>query len=384
MPDLFTHQPHLQSRWASFENPAAAPSAGATTNQGRKGAAFSRIAAGETKTLLDIRGAGTIRRIWATISPRTPKILRSVVLEIFWDDAATPAVSAPLGDFFCQPLGRLYSFENELFSNPEGKSLNCCIPMPFRKAARIILRNESDTPLSHIFYDVDLTLGDVHDDHALYFHAAFSRQTPPVGQDFTILPQLHGRGRFLGASLGVLSNPLYGDTWWGEGEVKVYLDGDTANPTLVGTGTEDYIGTAWGQGVYAHRYQGCLAADGKTRRYAFYRLHVPDPIFFHRACRATIQQIGGAPRTKVLALQDAGATLTPISMDTHTDFLRLIDAPRDLRAMTTDHWVNFLRQDDYSACAYYYLDTPAGVAPAIPDAAARSAGLDDPPGDSAL
>ena len=279
MPDLFTHQPHLQSRWASFENPAAAPSAGATTNQGRKGAAFSRIAAGETKTLLDIRGAGTIRRIWATISPRTPKILRSVVLEIFWDDAATPAVSAPLGDFFCQPLGRLYSFENELFSNPEGKSLNCCIPMPFRKAARIILRNESDTPLSHIFYDVDLTLGDVHDDHALYFHAAFSRQTPPVGQDFTILPQLHGRGRFLGASLGVLSNPLYGDTWWGEGEVKVYLDGDTANPTLVGTGTEDYIGTAWGQGVYAHRYQGCLAADGKTRRYAFYRLHVPDPHF---------------------------------------------------------------------------------------------------------
>ena len=128
----------------------------------------------------------------------------------------------------------------------------------------------------------DYTVGDRHGDDVLYFHAHWRRENPTTLQkDFEILPRVAGRGRYLGACCSVIPDQKkFLKSWWGEGEVKVYLDGDDGRPTLCGTGTEDYIGTAYGQGQFSHRYQGCHIADRENFRYAFYRLHIPIPSGF--------------------------------------------------------------------------------------------------------
>src|SRR5205085_4052067 len=131
-------------------------------------------------------------------------------------------------------LGQTTPFQSALFSNPEGRSFNCVVPMPFRAGMKIVLTNESGADLDACYYDVDYTLGDRHGENALYFHAHYRRESPTaIQKDYAVLPQIKGRGRYLGANLGVIVNrEVYLNTWWGEGEMKFYLDGDAANPTL--------------------------------------------------------------------------------------------------------------------------------------------------------
>lgn len=352
----------VETRWASFENPTAGRGTGGRTNAGAKGRAFERVAAGETKTLLDLSGhSGTLRRIWLTVSDRSPEMLRALRVELFWDDAETPAVSAPLGDFFGIGLGLRTPFECALFSDPEGRSFNCFIPMPFRRSARITLTNTSATDLSHLFYDIDLTVGDDHGSDALYFHADWRRESPnALGREFDILPFVAGRGRFLGCNVGVVVDAArYGNTWWGEGEVKIRFGGES-DPTLCGTGTEDYIGTAWGQGAFAHRTQGCPIAGEPAGHWAFYRYHIDDPIFFDDGCRVSIQTIGGGPAATVLEMRERGVPLIPVSLDAAENggFIPLIGPPRSISDpnLPTEGWCNFWREDDWSAVAYYYID----------------------------
>jgi hypothetical protein len=378
--DLYRRPTGAQTRWASFENPEAAKGRAGMTNRGAKGAAFDAVAAGQSRTLLDVTGSGLLTRVWMTIDDRSPAMLRSLRLEMFWDDSPRPAVSVPLGDFFGTGLGRMAVFECALLSNPEGRSLNCCIPMPFRTAARVTLTNESATDLTRLFYDVDLLLDVPHGDDALYFHAGWRRESPnALGVDFEILPRVQGQGRYLGCNVGVIAQPAYQGAWWGEGEVKVWLDGDGEFPTLCGTGTEDYIGTGWGQGQYAHRAQGCTVADRESRQWAFYRYHLDDPIFFHEDCRVAIQTIGGGPREQVADLLAAGVRLLPVSLDAGGGrFIRLRELPEvmDLSSPEVpDGWVNFHRQDDWSATAYLYLDRPEGAFPPLAEVGARTAGL---------
>lgn len=292
--ELYVVPEGVETRWASPENPGGERGKGATANGGRKGAAFFPLAAGESRTLAEVKaGSGVVRRLWMTLNDRSPKMLRGLKLEMYWDGAAVPAVSAPVGDFFGIGLGRIVPFQSALFSSPEGRSFNASVPMPFRHGMRIVLTNETDTPQPQVYYDVDYTLGDRLPAEALYFHAHFRRENPTTLQsDYEILPRVAGRGRYLGTNIGVIVNARYGTTWWGEGEVKIYLDGDRDLPTLAGTGTEDYIGTGYGQGAYSHLYQGAPIADQDKRRYAFYRLHVNDPVYFRKEVRVTIQQIG--------------------------------------------------------------------------------------------
>jgi hypothetical protein len=362
---LFEKPRGVQTRWFSFENTAPGRGRAGLENRGAKGHAFDTVAPGETKTLLDVTGSGTIGRIWMTVSDRSPEMLRHLRIRMTWDGAERPAVSAPLGDFFGVGLGRKTPFECALFSDPEGRSFNCFIPMPFRTSARITLTNESDTPLHHLFYDVDLLLGVEHSPETLYFHTHWRRESPNVlGQEFTVLPYVRGSGRFLGCNLGIVADARYDGTWWGEGEVKCWF-GEDAAPTLCGTGTEDYIGTGWGQGTYAHRMQGCLIADKTNREWAFYRYHLDDPIYFDDGCRVTIQTIGGAGLAEVIALQQQGVPLIPITLDPGESrpFLRLMDGPQpvDLTDPALPQgWCNFWRQDDWSGTAYFYLDTPEG------------------------
>ncbi len=374
-PDLARRRPDTETRWSSFENLRGLKGAGARENRGAKGHAFDRLKAGETKTLLNVQGAGSIRRMWFTLQDRSAEMLRSLKLEAFWDGAAMPAVSVPFGDFFGAILGRAVPFENELFADPEGRSFLCYIPMPFRKAARITLTNESPRDIPALYYDIDYLTAAAPDEELLYFHAAWRREhsTEP-GRDFEILPRVRGEGRFLGAHLGVIANPEY-TGWWGEGEVKMYIDGDRALPTLAGTGAEDYIGTGWGEGVFQHRYSGALVADNERGQFAFYRYHVPDPVYFHKDLRVTIQPLGGDTKAKVLEMMLRGIPIRPVSIDDHGVFTKLLESttPQDLAAHSaaTDAWVNFYRRDDWSAVALFYLDAPVSGLPRLAPLAAR-------------
>ncbi len=291
----------VNTRWASGENPRGEKGQGGLENRGAKGHAFDILPAGQSLTLLDVQGAGIVRRMWVTLNDRSPEMLRALRLDMYWDGASKPAVSVPFGDFFNAGLGMLVPFENALFASPEGRSFVFFVPMPFRSGARIVLTNEASRDLGLVFYDVNYTLGDDLDEDVLYFHAYWNRNpATELGRDFEILPALNGKGRFLGMHVGVRTDSSYSNTWWGEGEVKMFLDGDVDTPTLVGTGTEDYIGTGWGQGAYINRYQGAPVADPENRRWTFYRYHIPDPVFFNSGIRVTLQQMGGAPKDQVL------------------------------------------------------------------------------------
>ncbi len=371
MDGLFRVPDGIVTRWASGENPDGAPGAAAQANAGRKGAANRPLAAGDSFVMAHAQGCGVVRRIWITISDWIPEMTRGLVVRIWWDGAERPAVEAPIADLFCQALGRCVPFENMWFSSPEGRSFTMRLPMPFRTGFRMEIANESTHSLGAIYYDINYTLGDCIPDDACYLHAHWRRENPTVlRRDFEILPRVTGRGRFLGCCLSVISDTdTYGRAWWGEGEVKVYLDGDTDWPTLAGTGTEDYIATGWGQGHYAQLWHGCHVADHEAQRYGFYRLHGPDPIWFHQDCRVTIQQIGGYMRDELLEyLKSAPQGLLPIG-DSQQPMTYASVLSGDIPAAL------FERTDDVSACAWFLLDNPNGVLPAIAPIAERTAGL---------
>lgn len=376
--ELYQMPVDQQTRWSSFENPTAGKGIGGSENKGAKGRPAEYVEPGQTKVLLDTKGAGIIQRIWLTINDRSPAMLRSIRLEMYWDNSSRPAVSVPLGDFFGIGLGRKVAFQNALFSDPEGRSFNCNIPMPFRTAARIVIINESDKSFL-LFYDVNFLQVKGHAADVLYFHASWRREIKTtLGKDFEILPKVKGKGRYLGMNMGIITDPVYQKSWWGEGEVKIYLDGDGNLPTLNGTGTEDYIGTGWGQGVFIHQYQGCLVADDSSRQWAFYRYHVPDPVFFQQECRVTIQIMGGDMINKVREYKKNGAALIPVTVSIDNGFLKLLEqnpVPDLMDTKLPEGWTNFYRSDDVSATVYFYLDKPVNELPAIVSGKDRAAAL---------
>lgn len=394
MHDLFQAPPATtQTRCQNFENRTGAKGAGGRENQGRKGHAFDDLPAGATRTLFETQGSGIITHIWITVNSPVggvlnPMLLRAVRLDAYWDDAATPAVSAPLGDFFGIGLGRAnVAYECALFSSPGAKALNCYVPMPYLRAARLTLTNDSDVDISHVFYTITYLQQPLEAAQTLYFHAAWRRELATAcGRDFAILPRVQGRGRYLGANLSVIPSTRYGKVrwgeswgipWWGEGELKIYLDGDGEHATLVGTGTEDYPGTAWGMGAFNHRYQGILVSQDDG--YAFYRHHVPDAIYFHDDVRVTMQQIGGATKEQLLDMEKRVGPIRIVSVNTSAvprRFIAALDQGLDLHSpdIRPADWCNFEREgDDWAACAYFYLDRPENGLPPLPPVALRMA-----------
>jgi hypothetical protein len=374
--NLYEYSDYIEPRWMSFENISGDKGQGGIENYGAKGHPCDYIKAGETKSLLDIQGPGIINRIWITISDRSPQMLRSLVINMYWDDEEKPAVSVPFGDFFGIGLGRTTSFQNALFSNPEGRSFNTNIQMPFRKSAKIEIVNESGIELPMIFYDVNLQILSEWDDSYMYFHCFWHRDTATtLAQDFMLLPEIKGKGRYLGTNVSVHANPDYKDYWWGEGEVKVYMNNDTDYPTLVGTGTEDYIGTAWGQGQYYNTYQGCPIADPENLQWTFYRYHIPDPVYFRTDCMVTLQQIGGSQKADVLELQRAGINLIPITIHQAPVFTHIYKPDEIVDLSDPDlpeGWVNFYRSDDVAAATYFYFEKPSNKLPEIQPLAIRT------------
>lgn len=348
-----------QSHVSSFENLNGEKGKGGRGNHGAKGNAAESLKTGQTKALLETHSAGIIQRIWITVDDRSPEMLRSLRLRMYWDGADRAAVDVPLGDFFCAGLGQPVAFQSALFSDPEGRSFNCTIPMPFKTGAKVTLTNEGGKDLSMVFFDLDFVTTDKAPLNILYFHACWNRAKQQVlGKDMELLPRVVGKGRFLGVNVGVRTDSAYENTWWGEGEVKMYIDGDNAYPTINGTGAEDYAGTGWGEGVFSNAYQGCLLAGGKNGRdYSFYRFHVPDELYFYQAMRVTIQEMGGFFADKVRELQRKGVPLLPVTIG-GTRLVGLPDSAKRIETGGARDWMNFYRSDDYSATAYFYLDSP--------------------------
>jgi hypothetical protein len=358
--NLFTFNHDAATRWSSPENRNGIKGDGGKENGTAKGHPFDAIKPGESYTLLQTDGPGMINRIWITINNRSPQMLRSLRLDMYWDGSAKPAVSVPFGDFFGVGLGKTTVFANALFANPEGRSFVSFIQMPFKKSAKIVLTNESHEELSHCYYDVDYSLVNNWNGDWLYFHAYWHRDTATKpANDFELLPEVEGRGRYLGVNIGINGNPLYKGSWFGEGEVKVYMDGDKDYPTLNGTGTEDYISDGWGQSKFITNYSGCTVASDSMLEWSFYRFHIPDPVYFKDNCKVVLQQIGGTSTEMVINYQKQNLPVIPVATDTG----KMVLLYNDKKTVMLDTAMkkggtNFYRSDDVSATAYYYLDKP--------------------------
>ena len=270
---------------------------------------FICVEPGETFTLAEIDGPGCIQHIWMTPTRKW----RNAILRIYWDHFENPAVECPVGDFFACGWGE-YSPVNSLAVcvNP-GSAFNCYWQMPFRKHCRITLENRGDDPMNY-YYQIDYTLTEVPED-AAYFHAQFRRTNPlPYKTDYTILDGVKGKGHYVGT---YLAWGVHNNGWWGEGEIKFFMDGDTEFPTICGTGTEDYFCGSYNfenqktnqYENFSTAYTGFAKIDTdeiykSQRRFSMYRWHIMDPIRFEEDLKVTIQALGWRSGGRYLPLQD--------------------------------------------------------------------------------
>lgn len=309
-----------ESRSISAENPTGERAGGGKAlgclGAGRKGKAFLDLQAGTETALADIKGSGVIRHIWITAQDASSAgefVLRDLVLRMYWDGSEKPQVEVPLGDFFCCGFSTKCAVYSEPIVVAPYGGFNSFFPMPFRKAARITVENQHGGLIHAFFYTIDYTLEDVAYD-AAYFCAQWRRtKYGTLGEDHVILDGVHGRGHYVGTYLAWTALERY---WWGEGEIKMYLDGDTDYPTICGTGVEDYAGGAWGfyekdahgnvsreETTYNSPFMGYPYHGTESGTAAFYgydavpchglyRWHIMDAVRFKKDIRVTVQQIG--------------------------------------------------------------------------------------------
>jgi hypothetical protein len=338
--------PALDSRAVTFENPTGERGTGGAAADGRKGAPSKRLRPDEKVVLADLAGPGVIRHVWMTFPPAAPEVMRAMWMEVFYDEASEPSVSVPCLDFFGLPHGRPVPYASMLATAQEGRGFNSYAPMPFAKRVRVELTNSSSRPMD-LYFQVDYTLEQAD---ASYLHVSFRRENPTtMKRDFVIADGFTGPGRFLGCVVGV--RVLDEGLWYGEGEVKIYRDGDDDLPTICGTGLEDYVGSAWGLGPHHAPFAGApldVQSSGRVDFVGFYRWHVPDPVMFSSDLRVTIQQIGAA-------LHPDEATLEPFAA-THPAAGAGWRTRRDGSVMGI-----YERVDDYCAAAFVYCREPQGV-----------------------
>jgi hypothetical protein len=276
-----------------------------------------------TYTIAEIEGPGAVQHIWMTPTGNW----RYSILRFYWDDETTPSVEVPAGDFFCNGWGKFAAVRSlAVVANP-GSGFNCYWPMPFRKKCRITMENIDNADMV-LYYQVDYTLTDVPKD-AGYFHAQFRRVNPvPFKKDYTLVDSIRGKGQYVGTYMAYGSNK---NGWWGEGEIKFFMDGDTEFPTINGTGTEDYFCGAYDFDTHKKTkddvdisnyteftgpYTGLpqvLKGDGHyeiAQRFGLYRWHIMDPIRFDKDLKVTIQDIGWHNDGRYMPLQDDIASVS--------------------------------------------------------------------------
>jgi len=259
-------------------------------------------------TLANIKGPGIIQHIWMTVDP---KAYRNCVLKFFWDDEETPSVEVPLGDFFANGHALRYNVNSlPVAVNPSG-GFNCFWQMPFKKRCRITIENQHIEDINGFFYQINYSLCDIPNNSA-YFHSQWRRSvTSRKDPQHIILDDIKGKGHYVGTFIAwtQLSNG-----WWGEGEIKFFIDGDKEDPTICGTGTEDYFGGAWCfQDTYSTAFLGYplwRKVEGEVPKHGMYRWHIMDPIRFEKNLRVTIQALGWWPNGKYQPLADDIASVS--------------------------------------------------------------------------
>jgi hypothetical protein len=276
--------------------------------QGWKLNPFIKIAKGQTFTLAEIDGSGAINHIWMTPTGNW----RFSMLRIYWDDEKEPSVECPVGDFFGMGWGEYAPLQSLAVCVNPGSAFNCYWQMPFRKKCKITMQNIDDKEM-RLYYQVDYCETAVPK-NASYFHAQFHRTNPVKYKDvYTIVDQIKGKGQYVGTYLAWQVN---NNGWWGEGEIKFYIDGDKEFPTICGTGTEDYFCGSYNfdrNGKYTEfctPYSGLhqvIRPDGAYRanqRFGLYRWHIADPIRFDNDLKVTIQALGWTGDGRYLPLRD--------------------------------------------------------------------------------
>jgi hypothetical protein len=275
------------------------------------------IKAKTTYTVADIDGPGSIQHIWMTPTGNW----RYSILRFYWDNETTPSVEVPVGDFFGMGWGQYAPLQSLAVCVNPGSAFNCYWPMPFRKKCRITMENIADVDMV-LYYQVDYTLTEVPAD-AGYFHAQFRRVNPlPYKTDYVLVDSIHGKGQFVGT---YMAWGVHNNGWWGEGEIKFFMDGDTDYPTICGTGTEDYFCGSYdfdtrsrnAAGLeetnytpFSSPYTGLhqvIKGDGHyavSQRFGLYRWHIADPIRFEKGLKVTIQALGWREGGRYLPLQD--------------------------------------------------------------------------------
>jgi hypothetical protein len=278
--------------------------------QGWKISPSIRIASGETFVLANVSASGAIQHIWMTPTG----IWRDCILRFYWDGSAEPSVECPVGDFFACGWGEYASLVSLPVCVNPGSAFNCYWEMPFRKGFRITAENRSTEEMT-LYYQIDYTLTDVPED-AAYFHAQFRRVNPlPYKDVYTILDGVRGKGHYVGTYMAWGVN---NSGWWGEGEIKFFMDGDQEFPTICGTGTEDYFcGSYDFEDQKTHQYKEfttpfvglsqVIRPDGvyhSQQRFGMYRWHIMDPIRFENDLKVTIQALGWRSGWRYLPMQD--------------------------------------------------------------------------------
>lgn len=344
-----------QSRAINAENPTGEKGRGgmaaSVLGASRKGApCIPEIKLGETKVLAEIQGTGVIRHIWMTVTDKINEgnrfIFRDLILRMYWDGEESPSVECPLGDFFCCGFGRSYPVHSMPIAVIPRNGFNSFFAMPFQSSAKITIENQNEEAIPSFFYQIDYSMHDSLPEETGYFHVQWRRsKITELGKDHIILDGVKGKGKYIGTFMALSTLERY---WWGEGEVKFYLDGDREYPTICGTGTEDYFGGAWSfarlekgnmeEQIYNTPFLGypfySKSDEGIQNDYhnddcppmrALYRFHIPDPIYFQEDIKITLQQIGSC------------------------------------------HSGIFERQDDVSTVAYWYQTEPHRRFPLLPE-----------------
>lgn len=254
------------------------------------------IESGETFTIAEMDGPGAIQHIWMTPTG----VWRWSIIRIYWDDETSPSVECPIADFFCMGWNQYSPLVSMPVCVNPGSAFNCYWSMPFRKHCRITIENINPKDSMILYYQVNYTLTEVPED-AGYFHAQFRRTRYNETSDFTVVDGIKGKGQFVGV---YLAWGLHNNGWWGEGEMKFFIDGDQKYPTICTTGLEDYFCGSYNfdrDGKFTEfctPYAGLpqvIRPDGtynSQERFGLYRWHIMDPVRFDKDFKATIQDLG--------------------------------------------------------------------------------------------
>jgi len=354
-----THYKNYRSRAINAENPTGEKGKGGMVSSplgpSRKGSPCIRdIPSGETVIIADIKGCGKITHIWVTVDDKTSNserfVLRDLVLRMYWNGENYPSVEVPLGDFFASGFGVETTVNSLPIVVVPARGFNCYFPMPFFEGAVITLENQHTNSIPAFFYQIDYLEMDSLSPKEMCFHARWRREKiTRIGKDYIIVDDIKGQGMYVGTYIALSTLERY---WWGEGEVKFFIDGDKKYPTICGTGMEDYFGGSWSfashengkthENTYCTQFLGYpfysrhdsvirnpYHNDEVPPMRGFYRWHIPDPIYFNQDLSITIQQIG------------------------------------------VNYGGLFERQDDLSSVAYWYQIEPHKVFPEFPDKKAR-------------